>query len=335
MKVGPSFLQTPGGNKASRFTQPFPAAEDDFVASSMDCPKVYGAVGTMAGALAGQAALPLGAAAFLAHQGAALGGTVGAVVGGFAGLAVGALVESKTRVGRLLGGLAGGVSGGLLGQLSRPLGLVPTTGLARECQSFSLSSLPKKLLNPDYTSHPNMTREAAAEAIRLAQPGDVIVTTDDHDFKLELMQKVAGASANWTHAAIVDENKQVMDILITANTPTKWPIEFIFEDNSHAMLLRPKYAGPESVSKTLDAVRATFGHVTYDHKFDLKTDDAQYCQELVYKALQKGAPEVHVPRRKFLGKEMVLSDEFINSPDMKVMWSGGSSFWVNWLSKFN
>lgn len=296
--------------------------------------KTLGAWGALGGLCLGRAATVAGAAA----GGLKLGQTLGGGLGGVAGLAVGGylgyLAEKKTRVGRLAGGMVGGALGSALGCVAGAVGWQPSDRMGVETRGFSLSSLPKKLLNPNYTSHHRLTPEEAAPGIALVKPGDIIITSDDEDFQLEFMQKAIGASANWTHAAIVDEQLQANDIYITTNKPVKNPVGFIFGDNHHASILRPKYASPEHVTKTLDYVRSRFDNTTYDHKFDLETDDAQYCQELVWKGLRAGAPEIHVPTRNILGlKEMLTSDEFRASPDLVEVWSTGSDFKTNFLSK--
>jgi len=265
--------------------------------------------------------------------GQSLGGTLGGVAGLAAGAYAGYLLEKKTRIGRLAGGMVGGALGSAIGLAVGAVGWQPSPSLAKETQGFSLQSLPAKLLNPNYTSHHRLTPEEAAPGMALVQPGDIIITSDDEDFQLELMQKAAGASGSWTHAALVDEEKRTMDIYISSNKPVLNPLGFIFGDNHHVSVLRPRYASPQSITKTLDYARAQFGKITYDHKFDMHTDDTQYCQEYVYKALQHGAPEVHIPMRKPLGHDLVLSDDFQISPDVDLVWSTGSSFGTNFLSK--
>ncbi|MBS2040946.1 hypothetical protein JST97_38525 [bacterium] len=296
-------------------------------------PKAAGACGALAGLCAGRAVPVAATSAGGWVVGQALGGTWGGVAGLALGACAGYLLEKHTRVGRLAGGMVGGALGCAIGSAAGALGWQPSAALAKETEGFSLKSLPSKLLNPNYTSHHRLTPEEAAPGMALVQPGDVILTSDDEDFQLELMQKAAGASGNWTHAAIVDEQKRTMDIYISTNQPVLNPLGFIFGDNHHVCVLRPRYASPDSITKTLDYAREQFGKITYDHRFNMKDDDKQYCQEYIYKALAHGAPEIHVPMRKPLGHELVLSDEFQNSPDMDLVWSTGSDFKLNFLSK--
>ncbi|ODT67311.1 hypothetical protein ABS71_11050 [bacterium SCN 62-11] len=295
--------------------------------------KAAGACGALAGLCVGRT-LPVAAGA---TGGYALGQALGGTWGGVAGLAVGAVagyyLEKKSRVGRIAGGMVGGTAGVAVGWAAGALGWQPKDQLAKETQGFSLSSLPAKLANPNYTSHHRLTPEEAAPGMALVQPGDIIITSDDEDFQLELMQKAVGASGSWTHAAIVDENKQTMDIYISTNKPVLNELGFVFGDNHHASVLRPRYASPESITKTLDYARSKFEHISYDHSFDMKSDDSQYCQEYIFKALAHGAPEIHIPTRKPLGRELVLSDDFQKSPDIDLVWSTGSSFGYNFLSK--
>lgn len=295
--------------------------------------KAAGSCGALAGLCLGRALPVLAGSSGGWMLGQSLGGTLGGVAGLAAGAYAGYLLEKNTRVGRLAGGMVGGALGSAIGFAAGAAGWQPSPSLAKETQGFSLPSLPAKLLNPNYTSHRRLTPEEAAPGMALVQPGDIIITSDDEDFQLELMQKAAGATGNWTHAALVDEEKRTMDIYISTNKPVLNPLGFIFGDNHHVSVLRPRYANQQSMTKTLDYARGQFDKITYDHKFDLTTEDSQYCQEYVYKALKHGAPEIHIPVRKPLGRELVLSDDFQNSPDVDLIWSTGSSFLTNFLSK--
>lgn len=304
---------------------------------SSPCQKVYGSVGAMTGALSGRvltalaggAALGLGVG-FLGLGGLAVG--VGAAVG----LAAGAKTELKTKVGRVLGGMVGGVVGSALGWAADKLGLSPSEELAKECQGFSVRSLPAKLKNPDYTSHKKLSGQVVEDGIAHTKPGDIIVTNNDGNFMLELMQKATGGSGDWTHTFLVGNDGKAIDILVEDNEPREVPLARAFEENEHAKILRPRYQSPESAQKAIAWSQEQFGKITYDTKFDLDSKDAMYCQEYIYNALREGAPEIELTPRKALGfKPLLTADEMAASKDMDEVWSTGSNFWVNWLSHFN
>ncbi|MCE7871274.1 hypothetical protein DYH09_12960 [bacterium CPR1] len=296
------------------------------------CPSLFGAIGALAAGVTGRILPP----ALLATAGATVGSTLAGLVGGglgaLAGLYAGYRLEKRTRLGRLVGGMAGGLLGAGLGHLARGAGVQPSLELARETAGFSLRSLPARLLDPNYTSHPKISPAVAAQGASHCQPGDLVITNDDGDFSLELAQKAVGVSAHWTHVGIVDHNHRVMDILLTENTARSWPLEFIFTDNTHAKVLRPAYQDDAARDRTLDWARAKLGKVTYDWKFDLESDDALYCQEYIQKALKQGGILIE-PRKVLLFKDFVSADEFGSSPQLTEVWSTGSNFWLNWLSK--
>jgi len=319
--------------KSAPSPQPPPTPNPDI--NQAAARKTGGAVGAVLGLMAGRALPAAGAAAGGWQLGQSLGGAWGGVAGAAVGFYAGIKLEQKTRAGRLLGGMLGGAMGTALGAAAGALGWQPSETLAGETRGFSLTSLPSKLLNPNYTSHHRLTPEQAAPGMALVQPGDVIITSDDEDFKLEWMQKLIGASADWTHAALVDENLQTLDIYISSNKPVQNPLGFIFGDNHHACVLRPRYRNQESIQKTLDYMRDKFDKITYDDNFDLASENAQYCQEYIYKGLAHGAPEIRIPTRKvpLWGKELITSDEIRDSPDMDLIWSTGSDFKLNFLSK--
>ncbi len=296
--------------------------------------RTAGAVGAMAGALTGRVVASAAVGAAGAVLGNALGGTVGAVVGAAAGLYGGVKLELKSKLGRLAGGMLGGAMGSVLGAAAGVAGWKPSATMAQETKGFSLTALPGRLLDPHYTSHPKMSQEIAAQGMAHIQPGDVLITNDDGNFQLEILQRMLGCTADWTHNYLVDKDLTVMDILLDKNEPTRWSLEYAFTDNSHLKVLRPAYASEESRDKTLEVARSKFGTMKYDFKFDLQSDDAQYCQEYTYKAIKEGSPEIRLEPRHRIFREFMSSDEFEASPDMKEVWSTGSNFWLNWLSHF-
>lgn len=299
--------------------------------------KVFGTVGTAAGVIAGRALiLPGAGAAFTsAMVGTAIGGPLGTVIGAAAGLAVGAVTEYKTKIGRWIGGLVGGAVGSVLGTVASAAGYRPSPKMAEETRGFSFKSLFKKLLNPSYTSHKKISAEKARDVIKNLKPGDLIITNNDEDYRFELAQKLMGKSGNWTHIGIVDENKKVLEVLISTDGPTESDPEKLFTENHHVVILRPDYKNLDSVKKTLAEARKYFGKSKYDFDFRLSTEDKLYCQEYVYKAMQRGAPEIKIKPSRFMGIDFISADDFIESPDVKQTWTTGSNFWMNLLSKFD
>ena len=333
-----SMLELSKPQKLDTKTQPEVGPTETFVSqSSDDCQKVFGSLGAMSGALLGRSLVSLGGAVVGGVIAGTLGlGAVAVGLGAVVGLGLGVKGELKTKAGRLLGGLVGGVTGSALGWGADKLGADTSEKMASECKGFSVAELPKRLLDTNYTSHPKLVGSIVDEGLKQVQPGDILITNNDNNFKLEIMQKLIGGSAHWTHAFLADDQGGVIDILQEDNTPRQTPLTTAFHENNHLKILRPNYKDNDSVAKTLEWSREKFGQITYDSKFDLETKDAMYCQEYIFNALKEGAPEIEIQPRKALGlRDVVLSDELSNSQDMKEVWSTGSDFWLNWLSHFN
>lgn len=343
MQIQPSHVSPVPRLSTARAAKPTESAP---TLEPTDSVRVGGSIGAMAGALTARPLLVLGAGLALGTLGSALLGLPGALALGAAGLYGGFKLESATKVGRLVGGMIGGVAGSVAGRIGHAFGFRPSQELATECKGFSVGSLPKKLLNPHYTSHPKLSAEIAKDGAAHAQPGDIIITNDDGDFKFEIAQKLMGlvakgpgVAADWTHFYTVGRDKTVVDILLGAGGPTKFPVEHAFTDNTKAKILRPQYTSPEAREKTLDWVNSQFGKVDYDTKFSLKSDDRLYCQEYGWKAFRHGDPSLAMePSSIGIGKhkwEFLTADNFDHSPHFKEVWSTGSNFWINWLSHFN
>ena len=365
------------------------------------CRKVFGTTGTAAGVAAGRVATPVLASIGAGKLAGSLTGSPwGTVVGAVVGLAAGAFLEYKSRIGRFAGGITGGAIGSATGAVASAIpGYKPSETLKEETKGFTFKSLFKKLWNPQHTSHKLITSEEAQKVIKDLKPGDLIITNHDGDYKFELVQKFTGHTGNWTHVGIVGDeehdNKNVLEVLVSADGPVITPAEEVFTRNHHVMILRPDYKSPESLKTTLKEARDYLDRewfaltkdnlkelknevdtgalkslenkkfekkedlakelkkagyneedcqkilnkskqkVTYDFSFKLGTDDELYCQEHAYKAMQKGSPEINITPTSFLGMKLLTADNFIDSPDIKEVYSTGSNFWINFLSKFD
>jgi len=303
--------------------------------SSSACRKVFGTVGAAVGAVLGRAATTVGTGVGAALLLGALG-PVAAGIGAIAGLALGYKLESKTKIGRIAGGLIGGAAGMAAGAVTSKLtDFTPGEALTKETKGFSFKELFQKLKNPDYTSHTKLTKEEAEKYMAELKPGDIIITNHDGNFDFEITQKMLGKTGNWTHIGVISEKNTVLEVLIEADGTAETDPVTRFTDNHHVMILRPDYSSPDEAKKVIDEARSYFGKIKYDHSFNMKTDDRQYCQEYIYKVMRKAAPDVEVKSSSLLGLEYVTADNFVSSSDMKKVDSTGSNFWINYLSKFD
>jgi hypothetical protein len=301
------------------------------------CKKVFGAIGAASGAVLGRGATIIGAGIAGGMTAAAiLGGPVTIGIGAVACMALGLKLEKKTKIGRILGGLIGGATGLAVGMAASKLShFTPSRPLAAEAKDFSFRTLLNKLKDPLYSSHKKLSHEEAVKLMEGVRPGDLIITSQDNKFNFPLTQKAMGKTGDWTHIGLVSEKNSVLEVLISADGTAETPLEDRIRANQHVMILRPGYEKPEEVKNVIDEARSLFGTMTYDHQFNMKSDDKMYCQEYIYKVFQRGAPDIEVKPFTLLGRELISADEFIASPDIKVVKNTGSSFWLNFLSKFD
>jgi hypothetical protein len=298
--------------------------------------KVFGAIGAAIGATAVRLALLPGLGAMGAGSLAgSFFGPAGTVIGGIVGLVLGGYAESKLKAGKLAGGMTGGAVGSALGTVAETLGHRSSPVLAEETKGFSLKSLFKNLQDPKYSSHQKISLDEARKIIDKTRPGDIIITNNDDSFGFENLQKLLGKSGDWTHILLMSENKTSLEVLISADGAVEKDAAESLTSHHHVMILRPSYEDRAAVENTIGSAREYQGKVTYDHRFNLSSDDKHYCQEYVYKALQKGAPGISIPPSSLLGFKYITADDFIKSPDMKQEFSTGSNFWLNQLSKFD
>ena len=280
-------------------------------------------IGTAVGAVTGKVMLPVAAGLMGASAGGAVGGSIGTTVGALSGFLLGKIIEKKTNTGRILGGIAGGFIG--------------NTGarIKGKKEDLDISSLASKLSNTFYTSQKNFTREEVKELKKLTQPGDILLLSSgrERSTNAQLLQEFSGQKGDWGHIAMVTDKLTVLDSNPDGILERPW--ERFLPKFSRLMILRPSYKDKSSLNKTIKEARRLKDTARYDFKYSLQTDDELYCVEYIYKALQKGSPEIDIKEYKALGViPAVGTNSFAKSPSMEVVYSTGSNIWDNILSKF-
>ncbi len=296
--------------------------------------KAGGSVGAMYGARAGRAALVAGASAAAGTVASSLGlGGWGVGVAAVLGLAGGAFLEYRTGAGRFAGAMAGGALGAGVGKLAETAGWKPSEKLQQVTRNFSLSELPSHLRSRTHTSNPQLRyNPEAVEALKNAQPGDILMVQDENLFAgATTYQRLGGASGDYTHLGVVSDTGTLIDVM--QNDWKEKPLDFWLHCTNMA-IIRPRYENTASAWRVVDGLREDRKTVRFDPGFDLKTDDLQYCGEFALKGLRKYAPEIKVETSSRLGYEFVTADNFLASPDVDVIYDSGSKHWYNQVSRF-
>lgn len=296
--------------------------------------KAGGAVGAMYGSRVGSLALPTTSSLLAGYAASSLNwGGVGIGLAAVLGLAGGAVLEYKSHAGKFGGGMVGGALGAGLGKAAEALGWSPSDKLQEVTRNFSLRELPGRINSRHHSSHLALRdRPDAVEAMKNAQPGDIIVFQDRMFDGATTYQRLGGASGNYTHVGVVSDTGTLLDVM--QNDWKEKPLDFWLRNTTNMAILRPKYASTSSAWAVVDGMRADRENVKFDPGFDLSTDDLQYCGEFAYKSLQKYAPEIHVDTSSRLGYKFLTADNFIASPDIDVVYDSGSKHWFNQLSRF-
>lgn len=303
--------------------------------------KALGTVFAGVGAVLGRLAVPLGAAKIGASVGATLG-PIGAIALGAAGLAAGAYTEFKNLrfegvcpVGRMVGGMVGGLVGSVLGKTLDVLSLdITSEKMKKEIEGFSVKKLWNRVKTVGYTSHEPLSPEKVQDFKSKMQPGDVIVTSHDNFMDIEIPSMLIGAGGGWSHTAIyVGDGKVVEGLGNEHKKVVERSVEEAIGINHHVRVLRPKY---EEGQADAAAQRAKeFVGKPWEMAFNLHSDEALGCLEVVYKAVKRSAPQMDIETHSLFGKKYLTHKVFNDSPDMEVVADTGSSMWYNYLSKFN
>jgi hypothetical protein len=146
----------------------------------------------------------------------------------------------------------------------------------------------------------------------LAQPGDVLVESNLHGWQW-IALCLATTRTSWVHAAIVDNNKQLLTVHKEA-LETDWSL-YIEWRSTRLALIRPPYESESQKQAALSHARRSLG-TPYDPSFKNHNGN---CNGLVGNSLaQAGLPPETL---SFLGRELYPANCFFELPGAQLIWS--------------
>ena len=156
------------------------------------------------------------------------------------------------------------------------------------------------------------THASELDTIRyLSEPGDIVIESNLHGWQWMALS-LATTQTSWVHAALVDENKQIITVHKLV-IETDWDI-YLEWGSTRLALIRPTYENSEQPRLALDYARSKLGTL-YDPSF---REHSGNCNGLVASALvHAGLP---VPERKVLGRNLFTPDCFFKIPGASVIW---------------
>lgn len=178
---------------------------------------------------------------------------------------------------------------------------------------------------PRPTARKKLTPEQVAEIQQTLAPGDVILETNDEYPGWQLNAKLL-LKSDWVHAALYVGNNTIVDSTTERNGVAPIQVED-FCHCHHLAIIRPEYKTDADLQAALKYAQDKTG-TPYDFDWSL-SNNTLYCTEFVADALAAGPNPIHVATRKVLGQEMVSPQAFLQSPEMKTVWSTGSNYYSN------
>ena len=156
------------------------------------------------------------------------------------------------------------------------------------------------------------THEKELETIReLSRPGDILIESNLHGWQWMALSLVT-TQTSWVHAALVDENKQILTVHKLA-IQTDWNI-YLDWGSTRLALIRPPYQNSEQSNAAIEYARSKIGTL-YDPSF---REHSGNCNGLVASALiHAGLP---VEERRVYGRGIFSPDCFFKIPGAKVVW---------------
>jgi hypothetical protein len=95
-------------------------------------------------------------------------------------------------------------------------------------------------------------------------------------------------------------------------------------------ILRPHYKTRADVNAAVDYAKNCVGKL-YDEKMDMSDETTMFCSKVPVNALKAGPNPLRFVTSP-ISKHIPSPDVFITSKKAKVIWTDGSSFWLNLLS---
>jgi len=140
------------------------------------------------------------------------------------------------------------------------------------------------------------------------QPGDIMLSrTPTNEFYYALQKSAFGSE--YSHASVYTGNNRVIDAYEKVNEHT---VQDFCASQGAVLILRPRYPSEESRRQALDYLETQLGK-PYDWKFNLADESAHYCTEIVVRALEKSSPALELKGKWFMGKPVVVPDDFLNT----------------------
>ncbi|MDQ7822359.1 MAG: YiiX/YebB-like N1pC/P60 family cysteine hydrolase [Candidatus Eremiobacteraeota bacterium] len=185
------------------------------------------------------------------------------------------------------------------------------------------------------TTTPSITDERREEILKLIEPGDVILETNNAYPGWQRFEKLT-MNSDYTHAAMYVGDGKFIEAT-TGDPSGKGVVENDLREYLEGRILveiiRPPYKTPEDREAAVTYCRSQLGK-PYDSDFSLKDDKSIYCAELVQRALQSVPNKIDTPLINVFGKQAVAPDSFEGIKDAKVVYTDHSNFWKNMASHY-
>lgn len=156
------------------------------------------------------------------------------------------------------------------------------------------------------------TNEAELQVLQsLSLPGDVILESNLHGWQWMALS-LATTRTSWVHAALIDENKQILTVHKLA-IATDWNI-YLEWGSTRLALIRPPYQDEQQAQSAIDYARTKLG-TNYDPSFQ---DHSGNCNGLVATSLaHAGLP---VLTCDVYGRKIYSPDCFLKIPGAEIIW---------------
>jgi uncharacterized protein YycO len=174
-----------------------------------------------------------------------------------------------------------------------------------------------------------ITPERREQILKLVQPGDIILETNNAYPGWQRFEMITMGS-NYTHAAMYEGDGKFLEATTGGEAGViRSDLREYLEGPILMEIIRPPYKTPEDRQAAIDYCRAQLGK-PYDSGFTLDDDGKSiYCAELVYRALQACPNKIDTPLIKTLGRKAVAPDSFEGIEGAQIVYSDNSRFWKN------
>jgi uncharacterized protein YycO len=204
----------------------------------------------------------------------------------------------------------------------------------QETKNYSYDKMTTHLGDTHYSSHERISEKDADNFMSKIKPGDIVLANDESGTIFSIIIAAADGKADFNHALLNAGNGVTIESRTVTDGVAEGDMKKVLMSKHHVVAVRPHYESDKQAQEVVDAARGMIG-TKYDYRFRMG-DNSMYCSEVVYKAVGKGAPEIHFEKRPLITREVILPGDLLRTKQADVVAEIGkdNTLFNSYMAKF-